>query len=52
VSGVDDSSIVSLTYEEVRQMGSSEADADEFCNSIAAILVLAGTETARRSSSN
>ncbi|CAE6506947.1 unnamed protein product [Rhizoctonia solani] len=45
VSGVDDSSIVSLTYKEVRQTGSSEADADEFCKSIATILIAAGTET-------
>ncbi|KAG8681843.1 hypothetical protein FRC11_000598 [Ceratobasidium sp. 423] len=35
VGGVDDSSIVSLTYKEVRQTGSSEADADEFCKRIA-----------------
>ncbi|CAE7233806.1 unnamed protein product [Rhizoctonia solani] len=30
VSGNDDSSIVSLTYKEVRQMGVSDAEADEF----------------------
>ncbi|CAE6497824.1 unnamed protein product [Rhizoctonia solani] len=46
VSGADDGSIVSLTYKEIRQMGSSEAEADEFCKNIASVLLTAGTETA------
>ncbi|CAE6509177.1 unnamed protein product, partial [Rhizoctonia solani] len=45
ISGADDSSIVSLTYKEVRGMGWSEVDVDEFCKNTATGLLLAGTET-------
>ncbi|CAE6484285.1 unnamed protein product [Rhizoctonia solani] len=45
VSGADDTSVVSLTYREVRQMGWSEPDADSFCQNVATGLFLAGTET-------
>ncbi|KAF8684901.1 cytochrome P450 family [Rhizoctonia solani] len=45
VSGADDCSIVSLTYKELRETGWSEADADEFCKSVATGLLGAGTET-------
>ncbi|KAL5640618.1 hypothetical protein ACGC1H_001183 [Rhizoctonia solani] len=45
ISGGDDSSIVSLTYKEARQMGSNDAEADEFCKAIATALITAGTET-------
>ncbi|KAH7316417.1 cytochrome P450 [Rhizoctonia solani] len=31
ITGIDDSSIVSLTYKEVQEMGWSEKDADDFC---------------------
>ncbi|CAE6530592.1 unnamed protein product [Rhizoctonia solani] len=46
ISGGDDSSMVSLTYNELREMGSTEAEADEFCKNIATALIGAGTETA------
>ncbi|KAH7330615.1 cytochrome P450 [Rhizoctonia solani] len=39
ISRADDSSIVSLTYKELRQTGSSEADADEFCKNVASVLI-------------
>ncbi|CAE6401647.1 hypothetical protein ACGC1H_006526 [Rhizoctonia solani] len=45
VSGADDSSIASLTYNELRKSGWSETDADEFCMNTAAGLLAAGTET-------
>ncbi|CAE6541012.1 unnamed protein product [Rhizoctonia solani] len=41
VSGSDDSSIVALTYKEARRMGSSDADADEYCKNIASVLIAA-----------
>ncbi|GAB1525884.1 hypothetical protein RhiTH_009050 [Rhizoctonia solani] len=39
ISGIDDSSVVSHTYRDARQMGFNEADADEFCKNVASILV-------------
>ncbi|CAE6489087.1 unnamed protein product [Rhizoctonia solani] len=44
-NGADDSSIVALTYKEVREMGWSEGEADDFCKNVATSMYLAGTET-------
>ncbi|CAE6429028.1 unnamed protein product [Rhizoctonia solani] len=45
VRGADDSSIVALTYKELRKTGWSESDTDDFCKNTAAGLLAAGTET-------
>lgn len=45
LSGADDSTIVSLTYKELRQQGWSDADADEFCKNTGTGLLAGGTET-------
>ncbi|KAJ1301356.1 hypothetical protein OPQ81_003755 [Rhizoctonia solani] len=42
ISGGDDSSIVSLTYKELRQAGWSEADADDFCQNTGTGLLAGG----------
>ncbi|CAE6464219.1 unnamed protein product [Rhizoctonia solani] len=45
ISGTDDSSIVSHTYRDARQMGFSEIDADDFCKNVASILVMVNLST-------
>ncbi|KAG8752915.1 hypothetical protein FRC11_007891 [Ceratobasidium sp. 423] len=43
--GGDDSSIVALTYKELRAMGWSEEETDDYCKNTATGLLAAGTET-------